>query len=208
MVIAESGSTSAGFPITVVRDNVHILTNCDSLIGSFLQGAVCKPVVTHVDGTLVTAFSPGRPGEEIVVYALGLGGTAPPVSTGQVTPVPPPLFLEGNLYIQFDFRPNAAPSLPYYPAPTAASAIPVADFVGLTPGQVGLYQINIRLPDTFPTIPSCTLPTISFPEPAIFSVDSNLTIDVSTGVTAQPPGTPGYVPLRFDGAAICVVPSN
>jgi uncharacterized protein (TIGR03437 family) len=42
----------------------------------------CTSIVTHADGTLVSADSPAKSGETVVVYAFGLGQTTPAVKTG------------------------------------------------------------------------------------------------------------------------------
>jgi hypothetical protein len=94
--------------------------------------------------------------------------------------------------IQFDFRPNAMPSHPFVDPRIAAPVVPGPIFAGLTPGQVGLYQINVRIPDSLPRIPACTGVA---PSPLISYVQSNLTIDIG-----------GVSSLDFDGAAICVQP--
>jgi hypothetical protein len=56
--------------------------------------------------------------------------------------------------------------------------------MGLTPGQVGLYQINVKLPMVFPALEACG----GF-------VGSTLTINVAGDSS-------------FDGAAICVAVPN
>lgn len=133
----------------------------------------------------------------MVIYAYGLGQTTPPVKTGNATPVPAPVLLNGHtVIVQFDFRPNAGPALPYINPLIAATGqaplIPGALFAGLTPGQVGLYQINVKIPDTVPSIPACT-GTIASIGNITNTVLSNLTIGIG-GVSS------------FDGAAICVQP--
>ncbi len=92
---------------------------------------------------------------------------------------------------QFDFRPNALPTYPYIP-PTAdgESSATVPAFVGLTPGQVGLYQLNLKLPDAFPATEACSLER---------GIVSNLTIDIAASTSGG---------LSFDGAPICVEPTD
>jgi hypothetical protein len=68
----------------------------------------------------------------------------------------------------------------------------------LTPGQVGLYQINVQLPSAFPAaVLPCTTLSVCTGNPAFcpLPIQSNLTIDIG-GVTS------------FDGAAICIQPGQ
>jgi hypothetical protein len=170
-------------------------------------------VVTHADGTLVTADAPGKAGEVLVIYAFGLGQTTPAVKTGSATPTPAPVLDPASrlgsgrtLELQYDFRPNAEPSRPFNvltgvisPTPPTAPVILLAPvFVGLTPGQVGLYQINVQLPSAFPAaVLPCTTLAVGTGNPAYppAFVQSNLTIDIG-GVSS------------FDGAPICVQPGQ
>jgi len=159
-------------------------------------------VVTHGDGTTINAANPAKAGEEIVVFAVGLGLTTPGVKTGDSTPLTAPQ-LKRDVYIQFDFRPNATPTRPYQDS-TFTFPLPYATpiFVGLTPNQIGLYQINVQLPTKFPPLQPCVS------GPLIVSgistiVGSNLTIDIgglnSTGLTSV---------TSFDGASICMAPTS
>ena len=95
-------------------------------------------IATHGNGPLVTSNSPAQAGEVVVLYATGLGPTAP------------------------------AP-LPNQVAQSAAWIVDIADFrlllngaavdprlvlyAGVTPGYAGLFQINLKLPDTCPPNP-------------------------------------------------------
>lgn len=198
VVVTASGAASEAFTLQVVLDSMHVLTTCDltqSSQGSNPSGGggSCSSIVAHADGTLITIDSPAVPGEEVVIYAFGLGQTIPAVKTGEATPSVAPVLAyfsqPSSLIVQFDFGPNAGPSRPYYgilpngPSPT---------FVGLTPGEVGLYQVNIVLPDSFPQTPPCNL--IKSPQGWDVAF-SNLTINLE-GANST------------DGAAICVQVSN
>jgi hypothetical protein len=191
VVVTENGSDSKTFTITSVTDNFHVLNTCDAFL--FLPAnriSGCNAVVTHGDGTVVTLDSPAKAGEVVVIYAFGLGATTPTPKTGQASPTPAAV-LSSFVYFQFDFRPNATPSRPYL-NPLIMAPIQAPVFVGLTPGQVGLYQINVKLPGTFPAVQGCNGASTTSGG-SINVVYSNLTIDIA-GVSS------------FDGAAICVQP--
>lgn len=192
VTVSQNGAAGQFFPITIQLDNIHILNTCDRFPSANLQTTPCQPIVTHADGSLVSASAPAAQGEEVVVYAFGLGATNPAVKTGDATPSPAPV-LNSPLFVQFDSRVNATPSPPYYNPLILAPFIPVPLFAGLTPGLAGLYQINLRIPASLPATMPCT-PGASIQAPYNV-VTSNLTIDI--GASAS-----------FDGAAICVAPSQ
>ena len=152
---------------------------------------------------MVTAANPAKAGEEVVVYAVGLGQTTPVVNSGEATPSDAPE-LDRSVYVQFDFRPNAIPTRPYHDTSTAGIfGFAIPQFVGLTPNQIGLYQINIQLPSRFPPVQPCV--TGLFAAGGLTTiVGSNLTIDIG-GLNGLGLGSV----TSFDGAAICVeAPTN
>jgi uncharacterized protein (TIGR03437 family) len=87
-------------------------------------------IAQHQDGSLINRMSPAVPGEYAVLYLAGMGATDNPVGTGFGSPGTPLA------------HPTLAPSLTIGGAP-----VPVL-FAGLTPGLVGLYQINFQIPAT------------------------------------------------------------
>src|SRR5450759_3834612 len=198
VVITANGVTSKAFTILPVTDNLHVIKTCDAFPPKQVDPSQvtvslgCNAAVTHADGTLVTASAPGKAGEVVVIYAFGLGQTTPTVKSGTATPTPAPTLPAGQFFIrtielQYDFRPNGEPSSPFNiltgiisPTPPTAPVMLLAPvFVGLTPGQVGLYQINVQLPSVFPAavLPCTTLAVVTgnptANPPAI--VQSNLT---------------------------------
>jgi uncharacterized protein (TIGR03437 family) len=135
---------------TVAGPQPHVLNSCDSISAS--HGESCNPAITHADGSLVggtmlPGISPAHPGEEIVIYAVGLGATAN-AKTGQIVTVPDPL-LQGVYFTPAIFT-----------GTTLQFGAPIkADWAGLVPGFVGLYQMNVRLPPTVPgNIGACGSP--------------------------------------------------
>ena len=119
----------------------HVLNSCDSISAS--HGESCNQAITHADGSLVggsmqQGVSPAHPGEEIVIYAVGLGATAN-AKTGRIVTVPDPL-LQGVYFTPAIFT-----------GTTLQFGAPIkADWAGLVPGFVGLYQMNVRLPPAVP----------------------------------------------------------
>lgn len=189
LTVSENGNTSKAFRVFPVSANLHILNGCDA----FPQGRLntCGGVVTHGDGTAVTSDSPAKAGETVVIYAFGLGRTTPAVKTGDATQTPAPNLMGTTVAVQFDFRPNAMPSHPYVNPNLQGMPGPIVPmFVGPTPGQVGLYQINVKIPDTVPPVVPCS---------SSLGVASNLTIDVGSSTSGG---------ISFDGAPICVQASQ
>jgi uncharacterized protein (TIGR03437 family) len=180
LVVSENGVAGGAITVNPVADQIHIANLCD-LDASSGAGCANTPLIAHADGTLVSAANPATAGEEIVIYALGLGTTKPAVPTGQATPVPAPLTTAGDL-LSYNFQLNAPPSKGL-PAPLAACAVnsclqpPV--FAGLSPGSVGLYQLNF------------VVPTADYSFRCGGPIQSNFTVSI-IGSTS------------FDGAGICV----
>jgi uncharacterized protein (TIGR03437 family) len=88
------------------------------------------------DGSLINDASPAQPGEYVVAYLAGLGGTTVPVVTGAGSPPYPTLAWAG-----------VPPTLTLNGA-----SVPVL-FAGMTPGLVGLYQLNFQIPADQPDGP-------------------------------------------------------
>jgi hypothetical protein len=188
-LISDNGVRSKVFGAAADPVDIHVLPACPDCDEPPGQRDLPR-AVTHADGTLVSAASPATAGELVVIYATGLGETDPDVPLGQATPDPPPL-VRKYFYLLFDFSPNARPRVPDH-NPFARPFAPTPEFVGLTPGQVGLYQINVRIPDTIPPVPPCRVDAVEG-----VNVISNLTITVGTGASFY---------NNLDGAAICVAP--
>jgi uncharacterized protein (TIGR03437 family) len=86
-------------------------------------------IAQHLDGSTVTTASPGKPSEYLVMYLVGLGATNPPVPSGMPTPASP----FSNVTVPPVVTVDSLPSSVY--------------FAGLTPGFVGLYQIDFQVPN-------------------------------------------------------------
>lgn len=117
VIVTTNGAVSAPQPIQLAQATPGI--------AAFPDGTV---IAQHADGSLVSATSPATPGEYLVMYLLGLGDTNTPVTSGDASPSSPLA------------EPLDTPTLLLNNSP-----IPVA-FSGLTPGLVGLYQMNFQVP--------------------------------------------------------------
>ena len=101
-------------------------------IFEFDLGVTRSGVVTHADGNVVTAQNPARSGETVVIYGTGFG----PVGVSQENGVA---------------APNRLTRTRRLPEVTIAGSQGSVSFSGLTPGFVGLYQINAELPASLPS---------------------------------------------------------
>jgi uncharacterized protein (TIGR03437 family) len=100
-------------------------------------------IVHYVDNSYVTPNKPASPGEILIVYATGVGNLNHMPVTGAASPASPL---------------SQAVDLPTVTVGGAAASV---SFAGLTPGLVGLVQINIQLPSTYPAGSSLPL-VVSF----------------------------------------------
>jgi hypothetical protein len=178
------------FDVAPLTDQVHIITACDAFMRPLTYapiittGLPCASIVTHADGSAVSAVNPARAGEALVIYAVGLGQTDPPSVTGKLVTEAAPA--QTKFTLDFNFHPNALPSRPL---PTGPRPL----YAGTTPGYVGLYQVNFVVPSVPDGTPAC-VETSTLPAGSNV-VESNLTVSVG--------GT-----YSFDGARICVAAPN
>jgi uncharacterized protein (TIGR03437 family) len=90
--------------------------------------------VVNPDGSvnLPDGSHPAHIGDELVIYAIGLGPTTPAVATGAPAPGAEPLARVSGALVSFGgniLAPNVLP-----------------DYAGLTPSYAGLYQVNVQVP--------------------------------------------------------------
>jgi uncharacterized protein (TIGR03437 family) len=107
------------------------------------------------DGSIVQPDTPARPDEILVIYLVGMGAAAGNAATGQAVPVDP------------------LPVAEIQPTVTIGGLPVTVFYAGLTPGFVGLYQINLAVPVAAP--------------------DGDLTIAVSQG---EVPANSAVLPVR------------
>jgi len=85
---------------------------------------------------LITSSSPAHPGESIVIYAVGMGATNPAVPSN----TPAPGLNPGDTLAKATVQPVVKVN----------NQTAQIQFAGLTPGAIGLYQINFVVPTNAP----------------------------------------------------------
>jgi len=109
--------------------------------GVFFTDPKGYAVAQHADYSLVTLDHPVRPGEVLVAYATNLEQFAYVLNYPSV-----------GYPAQANPLPSIAPSSPLRSAPyvTLNSVVAEMFYSGLTPGSVGVFQVNFRVPNATP----------------------------------------------------------
>ena len=189
LIINQGAQPPAVIELNPLADEVHVLKACDIAVGATPQlnytGLPCAPLVTHLDGTLVSASSPANFGEVLTAWVFGLGQTSPAASTGQPAKTAP---TAETFNLDFNYSVNALATKPVQTSPDRILIHPL--YAGLAPGYVGLYQVNFTVPQGATNgIAHCALPGSFAPGSNV--VQSNLTVTIAGQ-------------FSFDGAGICV----
>jgi uncharacterized protein (TIGR03437 family) len=95
--------------------------------------AIFTAAITHADGSLVSSDAPVIPGETLIIYMTGLGAVNGKLAAGQAAPSSPLLSVLAPVVVQIGDTTQVTP-----------------DFAGLTPGFVGVYQVNVKVPLNLP----------------------------------------------------------
>ncbi len=134
----DNGTVQTGNTISVpVQSRVPALLQF-ALNGSQYAIATFTDYVTFpIPVTAGVPSRPARAGDVLIFYGLGFGATAPPVTEGVA--VPGLTNISGCTMV---FGESVIPSANVYATPS---------FCGLTPGSVGLYQVNVTVPAGAPT---------------------------------------------------------
>ncbi len=129
--VVRDGQPGNTVTVQVVARNPRILTTFGGYaVAINTDGTYAAPPMAGLDA------HPAQPGDTLVVYAIGFGATVPAVDTGAAAP--------GDAYAYI----SPQPAVRLGGGLLSTSVTP--DFTGLTPGSVGLFQINFKIPLTAP----------------------------------------------------------
>jgi uncharacterized protein (TIGR03437 family) len=108
--------------------NITIRPTAPSVFRGSGESADGASIFRAANNMLVSESNPVREGDDLVIFATGLGRTTPAISAGEAAPSDPL-------------------SVAVTPADVSLDGIPLqVVYAGLTPGGVGVYQINVRAP--------------------------------------------------------------
>jgi uncharacterized protein (TIGR03437 family) len=163
VTVSNGTQTSAPYKVTVnaVQPSLWVLPHTDDAISQYL-GAVFPDFTTYVLPPGYTTAVPTRaahPGDSIVLLGLGLGPVNPNVPAGQIA--------------------SQASMLQTLPTVSFNGTPATVTYAGLMAGTVGLYQINVVVPD------------IPMPAGQAYNYSVGVTVQVN-GVTL--PSQPGIPP--------------
>ena len=128
VIVQRDSAYSVPEPVTVAAAGPAVFTQ-DSGAG----------LVTDIlpDGTQFTvdADHPASAGDTLVIFCAGLGTVDPPVDAGAVTPDSPPSAATNPVTVTIGGQPADV------------------SFAGLAPGSVGIYQVNVTVPQGIAAAP-------------------------------------------------------
>jgi uncharacterized protein (TIGR03437 family) len=139
--VKANGVTGPDLPVAHFAPS-QLLESCDAMFGT-QPSYVCHPLVTHADGTLVSAANPAHVGETITIYATGLGDSPGGPQTGTAEAKPASIQPASGI-VSFKYPYPLEGYGPNVSAQTSTSVTP--GWVGYTGGYVGLFQINAKVP--------------------------------------------------------------
>ena len=142
-------------PMETALGTAQVQVQRDGLAGNSISVQVVDRaprilVITNPDGSVPSSAHPAKAGDTLVIYSIGLGPTSPAAVTGAPAPGSEPLA-----------RLTATPTVQFGSGIFGTLTV-TPDFAGLSPGSVGLYQVNAVVPQGVPS--GLVNVTLIFPE--------------------------------------------
>ncbi len=128
IIVSVNNALTLPQTLSIVPTTPGVLSDNDGTTPPSLQNGAHIIAQHSANGSLVTSTSPAKPGEYLVMYLVGMGATKPSIASGMATPTAPLSYATVQ------------------PTVTVDSATSKVLFAGLTPGFVGLYQIDFQVP--------------------------------------------------------------
>jgi uncharacterized protein (TIGR03437 family) len=123
LIVYAPGGVSNPFSLNVKGTAPSVLQ-----VPSAPGSTILVPAVFRESSSLpVNLVDPVHKGDRLIIYASGLGLTDPPVDAGTVSPNPAAVVL-------------------IKPVVTLGGVTCPVTFAGLTPGQIGVYEIRVNVP--------------------------------------------------------------
>jgi uncharacterized protein (TIGR03437 family) len=110
------------------RLNLQVVAAAPGVFAVSQDGRGAAVAVDGVTNRLIDASNPTAPGRFVVIYATGLGALQTPTESGEAFP---PMANEARVRPVVTIAGREAPVL----------------YAGAAPGYIGLYQINVQVPD-------------------------------------------------------------
>lgn len=134
-----SGDYFATFQVSVNGSDSNSVTvfeeNSAPGIYTLSENGIGSAAILHANYTEVTASSPAKPGETVLLYMNGLGAVTPTVGDGAAASLTT-LSYSNEFTDTFVYLDDGVNNYAYAPV----------QFAGLAPGFAGLYQVNFTLP--------------------------------------------------------------
>lgn len=194
MIVYEKGEPVCELSMSLYPQQPHIISTEDITRPAYpeFQATAAAKMVTHLDGTWVTQGNPAKPGEELKLYAMGLG-----ISEGQPLPrsgenSPGGYTVDVGIGFEFGSDTVPGPVADYNPFQGERPPMDGVVSAGLVEGKVGVNEVRFKVPKVIPPgLRSC------LGDPRL---PHNLMVNIGyTYIIAFRGG--GQV---FDGAGICV----
>jgi len=116
-----------GPEVVTVPETITVATARPGIF-TLSQDGKGQGVIMDAGNVLVDSANPAKSGDVVVVYCTGLGATNPAVRSGEAAPANPLAVVVTPVEVRIGGEPA------------------VVHYAGLTPGFVGLYQVNVQIP--------------------------------------------------------------